>query len=82
MLTLRAQAAMRKVLAPGVSFAITSGHPARGMANLIEPPALQHAARRLQRRTFVKLDMTIIGEPVLAGVSQDARSSLSSGMDA
>jgi hypothetical protein len=43
------------------------------MANLIEPLALRTRFARFDSATFVKLNMTLIGELDLARLSQGAR---------
>ena len=65
-LTARAQAAVKALDAAGVAFAITSGRPPRGMAMLIEPLALRTPIAGFNGGIFVKSDMTVIEEHVLA----------------
>jgi Cof subfamily protein (haloacid dehalogenase superfamily) len=65
-LTPRAAAAVRALHGAGIAFAITSGRPPRGMAMLIEPLALQTPIAGFNGGIFVKPDMTIIEEHVLA----------------
>jgi Cof subfamily protein (haloacid dehalogenase superfamily) len=65
-LTERAVAAVKALQAAGIAFAITSGRPPRGMAMLIKPLALQTAIAGFNGGIFVKPDMTIIEEHVLA----------------
>jgi Cof subfamily protein (haloacid dehalogenase superfamily) len=65
-LTMRAVAAVKALQAAGIAFAITSGRPPRGMAMLIEPLALQTPIAGFNGGIFVKPDMTIIEEHVLA----------------
>jgi Cof subfamily protein (haloacid dehalogenase superfamily) len=65
-LTMRAVAAIKALRAAGIAFAITSGRPPRGMAMLIEPLALQTPVAGFNGGIFVKPDMTIIEEHVLA----------------
>jgi Cof subfamily protein (haloacid dehalogenase superfamily) len=65
-LTPRAQAAVTALQAAGIGFAITSGRPPRGMAMLIEPLALRTPVAGFNGGIFVKPDMTIMQERVLA----------------
>jgi Cof subfamily protein (haloacid dehalogenase superfamily) len=65
-LTVRAVAAVKALQAAGIAFAITSGRPPRGMAMLIAPLALQTPIAGFNGGIFVKPDMTIIEEHVLA----------------
>jgi Cof subfamily protein (haloacid dehalogenase superfamily) len=65
-LTPRALAAVRALDAAGIAFAITSGRPPRGMAMLIEPLALRTPIAGFNGGIFIKPDMTIIEEHVLA----------------
>jgi Cof subfamily protein (haloacid dehalogenase superfamily) len=65
-LTARAQAAVKALDAAGIAFAITSGRPPRGMAMLIEPLALRTPVAGFNGGIFVKPDMAIIEEHVLA----------------
>ena len=65
-LTPRARAAVQALHTAGIAFAITSGRPPRGMAMLIEPLALQTPIAGFNGGMFVKPDMTIIEEHVLA----------------
>jgi len=65
-LTPRARAAVRALKAAGIAFAITSGRPPRGMAMLIDPLALQTPVAGFNGGIFVKPDMTIMEEHVLA----------------
>jgi Cof subfamily protein (haloacid dehalogenase superfamily) len=65
-LTPRARAAVRALDAAGITFAITSGRPPRGMAMLIEPLALRTPIAGFNGGIFVKPDMTVIEEHVLA----------------
>jgi len=66
-LTERAKAAVKALNAAGIAFAITSGRPPRGMAMLIDPLALQTPVAGFNGGIFVRPDMTIIEEHVLAG---------------
>jgi Cof subfamily protein (haloacid dehalogenase superfamily) len=65
-LTPRAAAAVGALHDAGIAFAITSGRPPRGMAMLIEPLALRTPIAGFNGGIFVKPDMTIIEEHVLA----------------
>jgi Cof subfamily protein (haloacid dehalogenase superfamily) len=65
-LTERAVAAVQALHAAGIAFAITSGRPPRGMAMLIKPLALLTPVAGFNGGIFVKPDMTIIEEHVLA----------------
>ncbi|MFZ0426116.1 MAG: Cof-type HAD-IIB family hydrolase [Xanthobacteraceae bacterium] len=66
-LTRRARAAVKALQTAGIAFAITSGRPPRGMAMLIDPLALQTPVAGFNGGIFVKPDMTIMEEHVLAG---------------
>jgi Cof subfamily protein (haloacid dehalogenase superfamily) len=65
-LTPRAAAAVNALNAGGIAFAITSGRPPRGMAMLIDPLALRTPVAGFNGGIFVKPDMTIMAEHVLA----------------
>jgi Cof subfamily protein (haloacid dehalogenase superfamily) len=65
-LTARAAAAVKALRAAGVAFAITSGRPPRGMAMLIDQLALVTPIAGFNGGIFIKPDMTIIEEHVLA----------------
>jgi Cof subfamily protein (haloacid dehalogenase superfamily) len=65
-LTPRAQAAVKALDAAGIAFAITSGRPPCGMAMLIEPLALRTPIAGFNGGIFVRPDMTIMEEHVLA----------------
>jgi hypothetical protein len=65
-LTARAGAAVRALRTADIAFAITSGRPPRGMAMLIDPLALQTPVAGFNGGIFVKPDMTIMEERVLA----------------
>ena len=65
-LTPRAQAAVKALQAAGIAFAVTSGRPPRGMAMLIEPLALRTPVAGFNGGIFVKPDMTIMEQHVLA----------------
>jgi Cof subfamily protein (haloacid dehalogenase superfamily) len=65
-LTLRAIAAVKALQSAGIAFAITSGRPPHGMAMLIDPLALRTPIAGFNGGIFVKPDMTIMEEHVLA----------------
>jgi Cof subfamily protein (haloacid dehalogenase superfamily) len=65
-LTTRAVAAVNALHAAGIAFAITSGRPPRGMAMLINPLSLRTPIAGFNGGIFVKPDMTIMAEHVLA----------------
>ena len=65
-LTARARAAVKALHSAGIVFAITSGRPPRGMAMLIDPLALQTPVAGFNGGIFVKPDMTIMEEHMLA----------------
>jgi Cof subfamily protein (haloacid dehalogenase superfamily) len=65
-LTARAGAAVKALRTAEIAFAITSGRPPRGMAMLIAPLALQTPVAGFNGGIFVKPDMTIMEEHVLA----------------
>jgi Cof subfamily protein (haloacid dehalogenase superfamily) len=65
-LTSRARAAVKALRAAGIGFAITSGRPPRGMAMLIDPLGLRTPVAGFNGGIFVKPDMTIMEEHVLA----------------
>jgi Cof subfamily protein (haloacid dehalogenase superfamily) len=65
-LTPRAIAAVEALRTAGVKFAITSGRPPRGVAMLIEPLSLQTPIAGFNGGIFVKPDMSVIAEHVLA----------------
>jgi Cof subfamily protein (haloacid dehalogenase superfamily) len=65
-LTARAGAAVKALHAAGIAFAITSGRPPRGMAMLIDPLTLRTPVAGFNGGIFVKPDMTIMEEHVLA----------------
>jgi Cof subfamily protein (haloacid dehalogenase superfamily) len=65
-LTARASASVKALQAAGIAFAITSGRPPRGMAMLIDPLALRTPIAGFNGGIFVKPDMTIMEEHVLA----------------
>ena len=57
---------MKALHTAGIAFAITSGRPPRGMAMLIDPLALRTPVAGFNGGIFVKPDMTIMEEHVLA----------------
>ncbi len=65
-LTPRAAAAVKALQAADIAFAITSGRPPRGMAMLIDPLALSTPIAGFNGGIFVKPDMTVMAEHVLA----------------
>ncbi len=64
-LTERAQAAIRKMGEAGISFAITSGRPPRGMQMLIEPLQLSTPIAAFNGGLFVRNDLSVIEQRVL-----------------
>ena len=64
-LTPRAGAAVQALHAAGITFAITSGRPPRGMAMLIDPLRLRTPVAAFNGGAFVKPEMTIMEERVL-----------------
>ncbi len=66
LLTTRAVAGVNGLQAAGIAFAITSGRPPRGMAMLIDPLSLRTPVAGFNGGIFVKPDMTIMAEHVLA----------------
>ena len=83
-LTQRAAAAVKALQAAGIGFAITSGRPPRGMAMLIEPLALRTPVAGFNGGIFVRPDMTIMEEHVLAADAAERALDviLHNGMDA
>ena len=65
-LTPRAEAAVQALHSAGIAFAITSGRPPRGMAMLTDPLALRTPIAGFNGGIFVKPDMTIMEQHVLA----------------
>jgi Cof subfamily protein (haloacid dehalogenase superfamily) len=65
-LTPRAAAAVKALHNADIAFAITSGRPPRGMAMLTGPLALRTPIAGFNGGIFVKPDMTVIEERVLA----------------
>src|SRR5687767_10825257 len=65
-LTTRAVAAVSALQTAGIEFAITSGRPPRGMAMLIDPLSLRTPIAGFNGGIFVKPDMSIMAEHVLA----------------
>ena len=82
-LTPRAAMAVKALRAAGPHFAITSGRPPRGMAMLIEPLALRTPIAGFNGGIFVKPDMNIMEEHVLAAdvAARALDVILSNGMD-
>ena len=82
-LTARAGVAVKALQAVELHFAITSGRPPRGMAMLIEPLALRTPIAGFNGGIFVKPDMTIMEEHVLAAdvATRALDVILSNGMD-
>ena len=64
-LTERAQVAVRGLRDAGIRFAITSGRPARGMAMLVEPLALDTPIAGFNGGLFVRPDLTILVQKTL-----------------
>jgi hypothetical protein len=64
-LTERALAAVRKMGAVGIRFAITSGRPPRGMAMLFDPLELSTPIAGFNGGLFVKRDLSIIEQKTL-----------------
>jgi Cof subfamily protein (haloacid dehalogenase superfamily) len=64
-LTPRAGAAVKALLAAGIAFAITSGRPPRGMAMLIDPLGLRTPVAAFNGGVFVAPDMSVIEQHVL-----------------
>src|SRR6204780_274729 len=83
-LTPRARAAVKALQTGGIAFAITSGRPPRGMAMLIDPLALRTPVAGFNGGIFVKPDMTIMEEHVLAtdAAKRALEVILQNGMDA
>ena len=65
-LTERAIAAVKKMREQGIEFAITSGRPPKGMEMLIKPLEISTPVAAFNGGLFVKPDLTIISEHVLA----------------
>jgi Cof subfamily protein (haloacid dehalogenase superfamily) len=83
-LTPRASAAVKALEAAGIAFAITSGRPPRGMAMLIGPLALRTPVAGFNGGIFVRPDMTIMSEHLLAADAAEraVQLILQRGMDA
>lgn len=64
-LTERAKAAVAKLRAAGIEFAMTSGRPPRGMQMLIEPLALTTPIAAFNGGMFVRPDLSLIEQRVL-----------------
>jgi len=65
-LTPRARQAVSALRAAGIAFAITSGRPPRGMAMLVQPLGLDTPIAGFNGGVFVRPDMSVIEENVLA----------------
>ena len=65
LLTERARAAVAKMHAAGIEFAVTSGRPPRGMQMLIEPLALTTPIAAFNGGMFVRADLSVIEQRVL-----------------
>jgi Cof subfamily protein (haloacid dehalogenase superfamily) len=65
LLTERARAAIVKLRAAGIEFAITSGRPPRGMQMLIEPLALTTPIAAFNGGMFVSPDLSVLEQRVL-----------------
>jgi Cof subfamily protein (haloacid dehalogenase superfamily) len=65
-LTARAVKAVDALRAAGIGFAITSGRPPRGMGMLIEPLDLRTPIAAFNGGIFVRPDMTVLEQHVLA----------------
>src|SRR4030095_9770865 len=63
--TQRARAAVDRMRAAGIEFAITSGRPPRGMQMLIEPLALSTPIAAFNGGLFVRPDLSVIEQRVL-----------------
>jgi Cof subfamily protein (haloacid dehalogenase superfamily) len=83
-LTDTAQAAARELRDAGVTLAITSGRPPRGMSMLIDPLALQGAIAGFNGGVFVNPDMSVIESHALdpATAKQALDLILGQGLDA
>jgi Cof subfamily protein (haloacid dehalogenase superfamily) len=64
-LTERAQAAVQRLHAAGIRFAITSGRPPEGMAMLFDPLRLETPIAGFNGGLFVKRDLSIIEQKTL-----------------
>ncbi|HEY2101963.1 MAG TPA: Cof-type HAD-IIB family hydrolase [Chthoniobacterales bacterium] len=64
-LTERAKAAIAKLRAAGIEFAITSGRPPRGMQMLIQPLALTTPIAAFNGGMFVRPDLSVLEQRVL-----------------
>jgi len=64
-LTERAVAAVRRLRAAGIEFAVTSGRPPRGMTMLIEPLAITEPIAGFNGGVIVKPDLTPISRQLL-----------------
>ena len=64
-ITPRARSAVRKIIAAGIAFTITSGRPPRGMKMLIEDLQLQDPVTAFNGGLFLNPDLSIIHENLL-----------------
>src|SRR5512142_402252 len=64
-LTARARAAVRELVASGIAFTITSGRPPRGMKMLIDDLQLQDPVTAFNGGLFLNPDLSIIHENLL-----------------
>src|ERR1051326_9580522 len=60
--TLRAHAAVQRIMETGIAFTITSGRPPRGMKMLIDDLQLQHPVTAFNGGLFVWPDLSVIRE--------------------
>ena len=83
-LTERAQAAVRRVRAAGIRFAITSGRPPMGMAMLLKALELDTPAAGFNGGLFVNPDLSILKQQTLpTDVAEQALASIRNhGLDA
>src|SRR5512142_3332048 len=64
-ITPRARAAVRKIVAAGIAFTITSGRPPRGMKMLIEDLQLKDPVTAFNGGLFLNPDLSVIRENLL-----------------
>jgi len=83
-LTSQAVMAVKDLQTAGISFAITSGRPPRGMAMLIDPLALRTPIAGFNGGVFVKPDLSVIESHTLdpAAAKQTLKLILDQGLDA
>jgi Cof subfamily protein (haloacid dehalogenase superfamily) len=83
-LTAAAKAVARELLHAGITLAITSGRPPRGMSMLIQPLALQGAIAGFNGGVFVNPDLSVIESHTLdpATATQTLKLILDHGLDA